>query len=391
VNRGDRSLLILPLALTAAGVVMVYSSSAILGITRFEDPDYYFRRQILRAGLGVAVLLLCARLKLRALELAAPWLLGGAAVLLGVVVAAGQASNGAVRWLSLGLFSVQPTDLARLAAVVFLAWWFKRHPPAEQGLVHGLGIPLMVVGGLAGLILIQPNLSSAALLLATALGMAFLAGARVRHLLLPVSAGALAAGVAVATHPYQLKRVASFVGFLFTGNLDARGSGWQLDQSLIAIGSGGWLGRGLGGGHQKYLFLPEAHTDFIFSILAEELGFLGATVLLLLLALYLWKALRAAARATDRFAYLLAAGLALQLGLYTLVNLAVATGLAPTTGLPLPFVSYGGSALLVNLAAAGLLYRVSAGNEEREALARQRWSARAPEPEPRRRSRRASR
>jgi len=374
VNRGDRALLLLPLALTAVGVVMVYSSSAILGITRFQDPDYFFTRQLIRAGLGVAAMLLCARLRLRVLEALAPWLLGCAAVLLAVVVVAGHASNGAARWLRLGLFTVQPTDLARLAAVVFLAWWLKRHPPEERGFWRGVAAPLAIVGGLAGMILLQPNLSSAALLMVTALAMTFMAGTRLAHLMVPIGAGASAALVALATHPYQMKRVASYVGFLFHGSLDTRGAGWQLDQSLIAIGSGGWFGRGLGGGHQKYLFLPEAHTDFIFSILAEELGFLGATLLLVLIALYLWRGLRAAARTADPFAYLLAGGLVLQVGLYALVNLAVATGLAPTTGLPLPFVSYGGSALLANLAAAGVLYRVSAGNEEREALARQRFS-----------------
>ncbi len=374
MNRGDRALLLLPLALTAVGVVMVYSSSAILGITRFQDPDYFFTRQLLRAGLGVAAMLACARLRLRALEAVSPWLLGGAALLLTVVVAAGHVSNGATRWLRLGLFTLQPTDLARLVAVAFLAWWLKRNPPRDLGFWRGVAPALGAVLLLAGLILLQPNLSSAALLALTGLGMTFLAGARARHLMVPIGGGLAAGVLALATHPYQMKRVASFAGFLFHGSLDARGAGWQLDQSLIAIGSGGWFGRGLGGGLQKYLFLPEAHTDFIFSILAEELGFLGGTALLALFALYLWRCLRAAARAADPFAFLLAAGLTLQVGLYAVVNLAVATGLAPTTGLPLPFVSYGGSALLANMAAAGLLYRVSVRNDEREALARQRWS-----------------
>jgi cell division protein FtsW len=378
VNRGDRALLLLPLALTAVGVVMVYSSSAILGITRFQDPDYFVLRQLTRAALGVAAMILFAKLRLRVLEALAPWLLAGAGVMLAAVAVAGQVSNGATRWLSLGFITVQPTDLARLAAVVFLAWWLKRHPPEERGFWKGVAAPLGIVGGLAGLILLQPNLSSAALLVFTALGMTFLAGARPAHLLIPVGAGATAGLLALATHPYQMRRVASYVGFLFGGELDTRGSGWQLDQSLIAIGSGGWLGRGLGAGHQKYLFLPEAHTDFIFSILGEELGFLGATALLVLLALYLARGLRAAARASDPFATLLAGGLTLQIGLYAVVNLAVATGLAPTTGLPLPFVSYGGSALLANLAAAGLVYRVSAGNQERDALARQRFARRDP-------------
>jgi cell division protein FtsW len=182
--------------------------------------------------------------------------------------------------------------------------------------------------------------------------------------------------IALRTHPYMMERWGSFVSLVTGGELDGRGAGWQLDQSLIAIGSGGWLGRGLGGGLQKFLFLPEAHTDFIFSILAEELGFLGATVLLSLIALLVWRGLRTAARASEPFDFLLAGGLTLQLALYALANLAVATGLAPTTGLPLPYVSYGGSALLANLAAAGLLYRISIRNGSNEALTRESWSRR---------------
>jgi cell division protein FtsW len=374
MNRGDRWLLVLPLALTAIGVVMVYSSSAILGIARFQDPNHFLAKQLVRAGLGVLALLVCSRLRLRMLEAAAPWLLGAAGVLLAAVAVIGSSSNGAARWLRLGSVNLQPTDVARLAVVVFLAWWLKRHPPAERGLVRGVLAPLGIVAVLALLVLLQPNLSSAALLGLTGFALVFLAGARPIHLAVPVGVGMLAAGLAIATHPYQLKRVATYASFLTGGATDLRGAGWQLDQSLIAIGSGGWWGRGIGGGHQKYLFLPEAHTDFIFSILAEELGFLGASGLLVLIALYLWRGLRAAARAEDPFAALLAAGLTLQFGLYALVNLAVATGLAPTTGLPLPFVSYGGSALLVNLAGAGLLYRISAGNGQREALTRQRWA-----------------
>jgi len=373
VSRGDRWLLALALGLSAVGLVMVYSSSAILGLTRYQDPNHFFTRQLVRVLLGVAAMLACARLRLRWLERLAPWLLGGAVSMLAVLEVAGHVSHGAARWLRVGFLSIQPTDLARLMTVVFLAWWLKRSPPAESGLARGLLAPLGVSAAVSGLILLQPNLSSAALLAATGFLMVFLAGARLRHLAIPVAGGVAAVGLALATHPYMMGRFRTFLGSWQGGPPDAHGAGWQLDQSLIAIGSGGWLGRGLGAGLQKYLFLPEAHTDFIFSILGEELGFLGATILLGLMALMLWRGMRAAARAADPFAHLLAAGLTLQIGLYAIVNLAVATGLAPTTGLPLPFVSYGGSALLANMAAAGVLYRVSAGNDEREALARQRW------------------
>ena len=373
MSRGDRWLLVLALALAAVGLIMVYSSSAILGITRYQDPNHFLSRQTIRVLLGVAVLFAVARVRLRWIERFAPWLLGGAVALLAVLEVVGHVSHGAERWLRVGFLSLQPTDLARLTTVVFLAWWLKRSPPAERGFLSGVGPPLAVIGGVAGLIVLQPNLSSAVLLAGTGILMIFLAGARLRHLAIPMAAGGAAVALALATHPYMMRRLLTFVSTWFGGDSDARGAGWQLDQSLIAIGSGGWFGRGLGGGLQKYLFLPEAHTDFIFSIVGEEAGFLGATLLIGLIALLLWRGMRAAARSADPFAYLLAGGLTLQIGLYALANLCVATGLAPTTGLPLPFVSYGGSALLVNMAAVGLLYRVSAENGQREALTRQRW------------------
>jgi len=374
MNRGDRWLLLLPLLLTAVGLIMVYSSSAILGLTRYQDPSYYFSRQIFRTVLGLIVLVIAAKADLKHLERWAPWLLGAAAGLLAIVVVAGHMSNGATRWLKLGFLTLQPTDLGRLAMVVFLAWWLKKNPPGELGFLRGLVLPLGMLGGFCGLILLQPNLSSAGLLLICGFTMLFLSGARIRHLVIPIAAGVLVVALALATHPYMMGRVNTFLRFVIGGELDSRGSGWQLDQSLIAIGSGGVLGKGLGAGMQKYLFLPEAHTDFIFSILGEELGFVGATGLLALLGLLMWRGLRVAARTKEPFAALLAAGLALQFALYALVNLAVATGLAPTTGLPLPFVSYGGSALLANMAAAGLLYRISAINQTEAALAAQRWS-----------------
>ena len=378
MSRGDRWLLILPLILTAVGLVMVYSSSAILGITRYQDPDHFLTKQLFRVALGIAVFAIVAfRADLRFIERHAPKLLGIATILLVFVVVAGHLANGAMRWIRLGTMTLQPTDLARIAAVVFLAWWLKRRPPAEHGFVRGLLPPLAIVGVLAGLILLQPNLSSAGLLFATGFLLIFLAEAPLLHLAVPFGAGLAAVAVALHTHPYMMGRVETFIGFVLTGTLESRGSGWQLDQSLIAIGSGGWIGRGLGAGLQKYLFLPEAHTDFIYSILAEELGFLGSTVLLALFSLLVWRGLKVTARTADPFHFLLAAGLTMQLGLYAIVNLAVATGLAPTTGLPLPFVSYGGSALLANLAAAGLLYRISVVNETGAAVAHQRWSREA--------------
>lgn len=373
--RGDRWLLVLALALTAVGLVMVYSSGSFYAFVHYHNANYFLTQQMVRTALGIVVLFACARfVSLKRLEAAAPVLLAGACVLLLAVVAMGHLSKGATRWFRLGVLSLQPTEIARVAAVVFLAWWLKRRPVAELGFWRGLVPPLVVTGIVAALILKQPNLSSAGLLMMTAFTMLFLAGAPWRFLGAPVAAGVAAVALALFTHPYQMGRVHTFLDFVVNGKLDARGAGWQLDQSLIAIGSGGVLGRGLGAGMQKLLFLPEAHTDFIFSVIAEELGFVGSTALLAVIGLFVWRGMRVAARCTEPFAALVAGGLSVQIGLYSMANLAVATGLAPTTGLPLPFVSYGGSALLVNLAAAGILYRISALNGETDALARQRWS-----------------
>ncbi len=374
MRRGDRWLVGLALLLTAVGLVMVYSAGSFHAFVRYGDSNYFLRQQLVRTAIGVLALFVCSRISLRWLESAAPWLLGIACGMLTLVVAIGHMSNGATRWLRLGFMSLQPTDLGRIAAVVFLAWWLKRRPIADLGFWRGMVPPIAVLAVVALLILKQPNLSSAGLLLMTGFVMLFLSGAPIKYLSAPIVAGAAIVLVALATHPYMMTRVNTFAGFVFGGQLDHRGAGWQLDQSLIAIGSGGVLGRGLGGGMQKLLYLPEAHTDFIFSILAEELGLIGVTLLFAVIGLFLWRGLRAAARASEPFASLLAGGLTVQIGLYALANLAVATGLAPTTGLPLPFVSYGGSALMVNLAAAGLLYRVSAMNGDEDALARQRWS-----------------
>lgn len=375
LNRGDRWIVILAALLTCFGLVMVYSAGSFTSFIHNRGENYYLQQQLWRVGLGAFIFWFCARrLDLRWLETMSPWLLGLACVLLVAVIGFGHTSKGATRWFRLGSASLQPTEIARVAAVVFLASWLRRRPVAEHGFVRGMLPPLGFLALVAALILKQPALSSAGLLFATGFLMLFLSGAPLRYLFIPVGLGASAASLAVLTHPYQMKRIHTFLDFVVGGKLDAQGAGYQLDQSLIAIGSGGLFGRGLGAGMQKLLSLPDAHTDFIYSIIAEELGLVGSTFLLVVIALFLWRGMRVAARCKDPFAGLLAGGLTVQFGLYAIANLAVATGVAPTTGLPLPFISYGGSALLVNLAAAGILYRISALNGESEALTRQQWA-----------------
>lgn len=378
MNRGDRWIIGLALILTFFGVLMVYSAGSFASFIHHQGGGYYLQQQAVRVVLGGALMWFCARkLNLRWLETISPWTLGACCLLLVAVIAVGHTSKGATRWFRVGSASLQPTELARVAAVVFMAAWLKRRPISQHGFWRGLVPPMLLLGFVSALIFKQPALSSAALLFATGFTMFFLSGAPLRYLAIPVGVGALAVVGGVATHPYQLKRVSTFLDFVLHGKLDAQGAGYQIDQSLIAIGSGGIFGRGLGAGFQKLLSLPDAHTDFIFAIVGEELGLVGATVLLVVFALFLWRGLRVTARCSDPFACLLAGGITVQFGLYAVANLMVATSLAPTTGLPLPFVSYGGSALLVNLAAAGILYRISALNGEDEALTRSRWAREA--------------
>ena len=363
--------------LTFFGLLMVFSAGSFQAFIHYGNSLYFLQQQLIRTGIGLGAFFIASKVSLRWLENVSLWALIGASLLLLLVIVIGHMSNGATRWLRVGFMSLQPTDLARLAAVVFLAALLKKRPIVQLGFWKGVALPLAITGVVCALILKQPNLSSAAMMFLTGFGMLFLAGAPLRYLSIPVGVGVAGGVVAVLTHPYMMTRVHTYLGYVLGGQLDHRGAGWQLDQSLIAIGSGGVLGRGLGGGMQKLLYLPEAHTDFIFSIIAEEVGLWGVTILFVVMAVFLLRGLRAAARASDPFASLLAGGLTLQIGLYALANLAVATGLAPTTGLPFPFVSYGGSALMVNLAAAGLIHRVSAMNAEEDALARQRWSREA--------------
>lgn len=375
--RGDRALLWIVALLMVIGLICVYSAGSFHAFVKYGDVNHFLTHQAMRVLVGVGAFVLCLRLNLRVLERWAPAILAIACVMLLVVIAMGHMSNGATRWLRVGFLSLQPTDLARLSMVVFLAWWLKHRPIEERGFWKGMGLPMLFVLVVAALILKQPNLSSAGLLLLTSIGILVLAGAPWRYLAIPGGIVVAVASAALALHPYMMKRVNTFLGFILRGELDKQGAGYQLDQSLIAIGSGGLIGRGPGGSLQKFNFLPEAHTDFIFSITAEEWGLVGATVLFVLLALLVWRGLRIAARAKDPFHALLAGGITIQIGMYAVANLAVATGLAPTTGLPLPFISYGGSALMVNAAAIGLLYRVSTLNDEADALTRQRWSREA--------------
>lgn len=357
LRAADHALLLPVLALTALGLVMVYSSSFVLATDRFGDGAHYFRRQIVWAGLGFAALGAAALVPIaRLARLARPAILA-AVVLLALAFApgVGRRVGGTSRWVSALGFTIQPVEFAKVALVLWLAASLAR-PAAAVQRWRGLLARLAVVAAVFLLVLAQPDFGTAVLLALVAGGVLFVAGARLAHLVCLCLAALPLLYVLVMRVPYRRARILAF--------LDpwshATGHGWQVVQSFIAFGSGGLFGRGLGEGQQKLLFLPEPHTDFIAAAVGEELGLVGFSIMVALYVVVVARGFAVARRAPEPFAGLLAVGVTLLIGLQAAINLAVALGCVPTKGLPLPFVSYGGSALVASLAAVGLLLNVSA-------------------------------
>jgi cell division protein FtsW len=359
-RRFDWALVVPVACLVALGVVMVYSSSAFLGASRYDSATFFLQRHAIRVLLGAAVLLVFMRLDYHRLQRLAPWALGGSVLLLAVLLAiGGEGVRGANRWLSIATFTLQPTEVARVACVIYLAHLLDRMGEKITSFRNGLLPACGVLGLLAFLILKQPNLGSTIALLTTGFALLYLAGAKRRHLALLVLGGIVVASIAVLRNPYMMDRVVSWRAQWGGGPTDSLGKNWQVAQSILALGSGGLFGTGPGHGLQKVFFLPDPHTDFIYAVVGEELGLLGtAGVLIAYIALVL-RGLKIAATAEDRFGRYLAAGLTVNLSVYVAMNIAVVTGVIPTTGLPLPFLSYGGSALVVNLGVVGVLLNIA--------------------------------
>lgn len=356
--RLDGLFLLVALCLVAFGLPMVFSASAILATQQGHEPSFFFRRQCVRAGIGLVALVAAYKLGPERLRRMAPVGLvavGAALALLLIPSLRGESVRGTFRWIQAFGVSVQPSEAAKLALVLHLSRLIARRGE-EVATWRGLAAPLLLLLTFAGLVALQPNLGTALAIGLTGFGLLFVSGARLWHLATVSLACAGAAFVRLAQVPYEAERLRGFL----SGDADPRGAGYQLHQSLIALGSGGLFGQGLGDGMQKFLFLPDPHTDFIFAIVGEEGGFAISVLVLGAYALLIGRALAIAAAQPDRFGALTSTGIALMLAVHVLVNLAVVTGLAPTTGLPLPFLSYGGSSLVVNLAAVGILLRLSA-------------------------------
>jgi cell division protein FtsW len=345
------------IVLLSVGVVMVYSASAIMATDRFRDPYFFLKKQVVWALLGSLCLLVALRMDYRRLERWQwPILIVAAGLLVLVLVPPfAQPINGTRRWLRLGPVSFQPAELAKLALVVYLAGYLSRRREGLHDFWRGLLPPLMIAVAFAALVLAQPDLGNCLTLIMVTFGLLYLAGVRTRHLAFVVAPALPLLVVAVWMAPYRLRRITTFLDPWS----DQRGSGFQIIQSWLALGSGGLFGRGIGESRQKLFYLPESHTDFIFAVVGEELGFLGALGILALFLLLIWRGLRVGVRAPDAFGAYLALGITVLIATQALVNVGVVTGTLPTKGLPLPFVSFGGSALLTTMLSTGVLLNIS--------------------------------
>lgn len=368
VPRWDWPLLGSALALAVLGLVMVASSS-ISTADRLGAPLMYFNRQLIYVGLGMALAAPALWLPLEAWRRAGPALLLLAIALLAMVLipGVGREVNGSTRWIDLGLFNFQVSEAAKLLILIYLAGYLVRHGQRVRTEVLEFAKPVGVVMLAAALLLLEPDFGAAAVLLGATLAMLFLAGVKLWQFgILVVLFGGAMAGLAYGS-PYRWARVVSFMNPWE----DPFNSGFQLVQSLIAFGRGEWWGVGLGGSVQKLFYLPEAHTDFLFAVLAEELGLLGSVTVIALFAVLVWRIMRIGARAErahQPFAAYLAYGIGTWLGLQALINVGVNMGVLPTKGLTLPLMSYGGSSMLMVCMALAMVLRIHFETAQREVL-----------------------
>lgn len=355
----DAVLLAITAVLSGIGIVMVFSASSAVAYTQFHDAAYYLKRELLWAVVGAGALVAGMRLDYTKLRAAAPWIFAIAVALLAAVLmpSLGSIEGGARRWLGVGPVTFEPSEFAKLALVVLVARLVSARPDGAASFTKVGFVVLFWVGVCFALVMRQPDLGTASLYLLTAFVLLFAAGARPLQLLIEAAVAVPAMLGFIYASPYRRER---FLAFLHPWK-DPQGTGYHIIQSLYALGSGGLMGLGLGQSRQKFGYLPAQHTDFIFSIIGEELGFIGAVAVVMLFLAFTYRGIRIAMRAEDRFGFYLAIGITASISLQALINIGVVTSSWPVTGVPLPFISYGGTSLVITLFAVGLLASVSRG------------------------------
>ncbi|ATW25056.1 stage V sporulation protein E [Candidatus Formimonas warabiya] len=345
------------LLLLSIGIVMVFSSSQYAAFYQYQDSFYFLRRQFFNALVGIGAMIFVMKVNYQKLKgLAKPALIVSFVLLAILLIdGIGIERKGSVRWLGAGPLQFQPSELIKVTMVMYMAAFMSEKQHLMQSFTKGFLPPLGIMGAACALIMFQPDLGTALALAGTTFVMLWCAGARKTHMTLLAVAGIALILAAIVLEPYRMERLMAF----WDPWKDAQDTGFQTVQSLLAIGSGGFAGVGLGASRAKTFYLPERHTDFIFSILSEELGFIGGAIVIILFLLFVWRGLKVAVSFPDSFGSLLAIGVTSMVGIQAIINLGVVTGSLPVTGITLPFISYGGSSLLFSLAGIGLLLNVS--------------------------------
>jgi cell division protein FtsW len=354
--KSDKLLFTAMLLLVCASVVMVYSASAVIAMERYHQPNLFLFKQATWVLFGLAVMPIVMRIDYRHYrQPIVIWTALGLASLALVGVLFGPRINGARRWFGVAGVGVQPSELAKIAVIFFVAAILERRMERIDDLKYALVPIAIVVGGVVGLVLLQPDLGTALSIVIIAAAMVFAAGINYRYIIGLLLVSLPAAYIVLVSADYRRRRLMVFLNPWE----DPLGDGFQVIQSLIAVGTGGVFGRGLMAGVQKLFYLPYPETDFIYAVIGEELGLLGATIVLACFCVIAWRGLRTALRAPDRFGAFLALGLTAMVAFQAFFNMSVVLGLLPTKGIPLPFVSFGGSSLLISMIGMGILLNVS--------------------------------
>lgn len=352
----DRVLFITTVLLLFLGVLMVYSASEVLARMRYGDSYLFLRKQVLWAALGLSSVALVMRVDYRTYR--QPLFVWSSLTIVSIALMAVLFSapiNNARRWFSIGGLGIQPSELAKLSVVFFAAWLLERRMHRVNDVHHAILPIVVVVLPIVGLVLLEPDFGTSLTIALIAAVMLFAAGLDYAYFVGTLMLALPAVAFLVVSTPYRFRRLMSF----WDPWADPRGDGFQIIQSLVAVGTGGWFGKGLTHGVQKLFYLPEPHTDFIYAVIGEELGLIGTVLTLVCFCVIAWRGFTIAAKAPDAFGSLVAIGLTTMIALQALVNISVVLSMMPTKGIPLPLVSSGGSSLLINLVAIGVLLNVS--------------------------------
>jgi len=351
------SLLTIVATLVSVGVVMIYSASAIYAHGSMGDSTYFLKRHLLYLLIGIVLMLTAMAVDMNSLRRwAKPMLMAASALLVLVLIPhIGREASGARRWFRIGPVNFQPSEFAKIAVMVYMADFISRKKARMKSFIHGYMPAVIVLGAVVGLVLLEPDLGTAVTISLVTFMMMYVSGVRMSYIAASFMASLPVLYLLLFRVPYRRKRMMIFLNPW----ADKRGTGFQIIQSFIALGSGGIFGVGLGQSRQKLFYLPASHTDFIFSIIGEELGFLGTASIVILFTLFVWEGMKVAFRAPGMFERMISLAVVCLIALEAIINIGVTAGALPTKGLPLPFISYGGSGLVFHLMAVGLLLNVA--------------------------------